>query len=613
MCGINGQFAYHYAASPVDRQTVERVRDSMALRGPDGFGYWQSADARLALAHRRLSIIDLDPRAAQPMATADTTQVISFNGEIYNYPQIKQELIQLGVDFRTQSDTEVLLLGYRHFGLPGILQRLRGMYAFALYDQNTKQLHLARDPYGIKPLYVADDGWRMHFASSVKALKQVPGVDLTLDSAAQVGFYLWASVPEPFSWYRGIRALPAGHYQTISAAGVAAPKRFYSLAEHYQSAKGAEDHRSLLSDADAQARVSAALQDSVQAHLTSDVPVGAFLSAGVDSGALVALMRQQSDGEIRTCTLRFAEFVGTPNDESPIAEEIAKRYQTRHETVTISQSEFVRHLPALLAAMDQPSIDGFNSYLVSAVAARAGLKVALSGVGGDELFAGYGSFTEVPKLYKLRYLARLPLISTAFRQAARGIAFAAGLNPKAPAVFELGRAWLGCYQIKRGLFMPWELRALLPPEVVRDGLARLQAQSFPAAPLSLDAASQVSVLESTRYLRNQLLRDTDWASMAHSLEVRTPMVDVALHRALAPMLTQFQNGAGKRWIAGSPDKALPEHIWKRAKTGFSTPVATWLKTDPQFDSWRKYGFLADKRQHWSRRFAVAIAEQYSEC
>jgi len=163
------------------------------------------------------------------------------------------------------------------------------------------------------------------------------------------------------------------------------------------------------------------------------------------------------------------------------------------------------------------------------------------------------------------------------------------------------------------LFMPWELRALLPPEVVRDGLARLQAQSFPAAPLSLDAASQVSVLESTRYLRNQLLRDTDWASMAHSLEVRTPMVDVALHRALAPMLTQFQNGAGKRWIAGSPDKALPEHIWKRAKTGFSTPVAAWLKTDPQFDSWRKYGFLADKRQHWSRRFAVAIAEQYSEC
>ena len=609
MCGINGQFAYHYAASPVDRVVVERVRDSMRLRGPDGFGYWQNTDASIALAHRRLAIIDLDPRAAQPMETSDTAQVIAFNGEIYNYLEIKQELIQLGINFRTQSDTEVLLLGYRQFGLSGILQRLRGMYAFALYDQQSGELHLARDPYGIKPLYVADDGWRMHFASSAKALKQAPGVDLTLDPAAQVGFYLWASVPEPFTWYRGIRALPAGHYQTVSAAGVAEPKRFYALEDHYQSG----DSNSVLSEAAAQARVATALKDSVRAHLIADVPVGAFLSAGVDSGALVGLMREQSAGEIRTCTLRFAEFVGTPNDESPLAEEIAKRYQTRHETITFSQAEFALHLPKLLDAMDQPSIDGFNSYLVSAVAARAGLKVALSGVGGDELFAGYGSFNDVPKLHRLRYLARLPLISTAFRQAARGIAAATGMNPKAPAVFELARDWLGCYQIKRGLFMPWELKFLLPPEVVRDGLARLQSHAMPAAPLSLDAASQVSVLESTRYLRNQLLRDTDWASMAHSLEVRTPMVDVQLHRSLAPMLAQFQGGAGKRWIAGSPSQPLPEHIWQRAKTGFATPVAAWLKTDPQFDGWRKYQFLAAKRQHWSRRFAVAIAEAYSEC
>lgn len=226
MCGINGQFAYHYAASKVDRDAVLRVRDAMQKRGPDGFGYWENESQRMALAHRRLSIIDLDTRSAQPMQSADQAQVICFNGEIYNYQALKRELEALGAQFRTTSDTEVLLHGYRHFGLLGLLQKLRGMFAFALFDQQSGELHFARDPYGIKPLYIADDGWSVQFASSVQALLQGLGIDKRVDPAAYVGFYLWASVPEPFSWYRGIRALPAGHFQTVTATGPKAPQVF---------------------------------------------------------------------------------------------------------------------------------------------------------------------------------------------------------------------------------------------------------------------------------------------------------------------------------------------------------------------------------------------------
>jgi len=599
MCGINGQFSYHYAASAVSADVVQRVRDAMRLRGPDGVGYWQSQDRRVALAHRRLAIIDLDPRADQPMHSADARLHVVFNGEIYNYKQLRLQLEAKGAVFRTESDTEVILHGFGAWGLSGMLPKLRGMFAFALFDQQEKCLFLARDLYGIKPLYFADDGWSLQFASSVRALGQAEGVDLGLEPAAQVGFYLWASVPEPWTWYRGIKSVPAGHYITVNALGAQAAVPFQSLADHYLAPpEGAQD------------AVREALLDSVRAHLVADVPVGAFLSAGVDSGTLVALMRQLHAGEIQTCTLRFAEFANTAADEAPWAERIAERYETKHQTLTVDEQDFRALLPGLLQAMDQPSIDGFNSYLVSRVAAQAGLKVALSGVGGDELFAGYSSFTELQRFRRLGLSGRVPLLGVALRQLARLIGGAIGLPPKAPAVLDMAHSWLGAYQVKRGLFMPWELPALLPRDLLRDGLQRLLAQADTAVP-KLPAASMVSWLESTRYLKNQLLRDTDWASMAHSLEVRTPLVDSELHRHLAPWVPTFQSGAGKRAMAMAPKSPLPDALVQRPKSGFSTPVAGWLKHDRQFDSWRRFPFLHHERQHWSRRFAVAIADQYA--
>jgi asparagine synthase (glutamine-hydrolysing) len=601
MCGINGQFAYHSSAQPVQRVQTESVRDAMQRRGPDGTGYWQSADARVALAHRRLAIIDLDARAAQPMHSADGALSVCFNGEIYNYQELKRQLQQLGQVFRTESDTEVLLYGYRVWGLRALLEKLRGMFAFALYDQQKQQLHLARDPLGIKPLYLADDGRRLIFASSVKALLTHPEVDRSIDPGAQLGFYLWASVPEPLTWHRAIQALPAGHFQSFDAQGAAAPASYVDMTAHYLAKA---------SDASAQEQVRAALRSSVQAHLIADVPVGAFLSAGVDSGALLALMREQHIGRIQTCTLRFAEFIGSGNDEAPLAQEIASRYGAEHACITIDKAEFLSQLSDVLSVMDQPSLDGFNTYMVSRAAHQAGLKVALSGVGGDELFAGYASFQSVPQLHRMRFAASLPLMSPLLRRLAAPIARVAGLSPKAPAVFELARDLLGSYQIQRGLFMPWELAALLPAETIRVGLARLAQMVRPRLDKLLTPLAAVSLLETTLYMRNQLLRDTDWASMAHSLEVRTPFVDVALHRALAPLLAQFAQGRGKALIANAPTLALPESILQRPKTGFATPASQWLQTDPRFDGWQRYGFLREARQHWSRRFAVAIADQF---
>jgi asparagine synthase (glutamine-hydrolysing) len=282
MCGVAGIYAYHYAANPVDRDELLRMREYMRLRGPDAEGTWYSQDLRVGLGHRRLSIIDLDPRSNQPMASVDGSVVISFNGEIYNYKALREKLEAQGCVFRTRSDTEVLLEMYRTRG-ENMFAELRGMYAFALWDASKGVLLLARDPYGIKPLYYADDGWTCRVASQVKALLAGGAVSRDPEPAGIVGFYLLGSVPEPHTLYQDIRAVPAGSYVRVDATGPAAPVRHFSIA----AAWAAADARAEAGDP---AAIRAALLDSVRHHLVADVPVGAFLSAGVDSGALVGLM-----------------------------------------------------------------------------------------------------------------------------------------------------------------------------------------------------------------------------------------------------------------------------------------------------------------------------------
>jgi asparagine synthase (glutamine-hydrolysing) len=581
MCGINGIFAFNPSANLPDRRELLATRDHMRARGPDAEGEWWDATRRIGLGHRRLSIIDLSERATQPMASACGRYQVTFNGEIYNYPELRTRLEAQGRVFRTTSDTEVLLHLFE-LKREAMVHDLRGMFAFAIWDDVAKRLFLARDSYGIKPLYIASDGWTFRFASQVKALLAGGKVSTDPESAGIVGFHIWGSVPEPFTLYREIRALPAGHTQVIDEAGPREPQPFALVSDMLGKASprpmAIDDMRECLRNA---------LRESVKAHLLADVEVGLFLSAGVDSGALLGLMRDAGQQKIRTITLSFSEYEGTSDNETPLASLVARQYGAEHQVRTVDEAEFQRDLPAILTAMDQPTIDGINSWFVSKAASEAGLKVALSGLGGDELLGGYPSFRDIPRWVGMfKVPAAVPGLAWLARSVMSHSALGRG-NPKARGMVKYGGSYAGAYLLRRGLFLPFELDTILDPELVRDGLERLQLlptvdSTMPASARSPTA--RVAALESANYMRNQLLRDTDWTSMAHSIEVRTPLVDVALLQSVAPMIPQLTGTLGKQLLAQAPSAPLPDAVVNRPKTGFNVPVGSWLDRKPDFDT-----------------------------
>jgi asparagine synthase (glutamine-hydrolysing) len=607
MCGIVGIFAYRDTSNPIDRAELRRMRDDMAVRGPDAAGEWVADDERVALGHRRLAIIDLSERATQPMSTSDGRLHITFNGEIYNYRTLRSELEHKGYSFRTTSDTEVLLQLYRERGVD-MFSALRGMYAFGLWDDDARTLVLARDAYGIKPLYYANERGTLRFASQVRALLASNAVSRARSSAADVGFHLWGSVPEPHTPYRSITALPAGTHLVVRESGPGLPAPHDSIARAWATAEQLGTPPGA-----AQEHVRSALCESVASHLVADVPVSIFLSAGIDSSALAGVMSDTASVKTHAITLEFAEFAGRTDDETPLAATVARHYGLTHHVRRVEQEEFQRDLPEFLAAMDQPSIDGLNTWFVSKATAELGLKVAISGLGGDELFGGYPSFEQVPRLSRaLRLPARVPQLGSCLRRVASRHLPLMAAHPKWAGVLEYGGSVPGAYWLKRGLFMPWELPAILPEDWVRDGLEQLAPEASLATlltPAPRSAWVQVAVLEASSYLRNQLLRDTDWASMAHSLEVRVPLVDRVLLGQLGPALTRAR-GEGKQLLAQSPRLPLPAAVQQRRKTGFSTPLARWLQTTDALAAWRTQPTLAHPRCPWARRYAYAVAQSY---
>lgn len=574
MCGLNGIFAHGRGAPLPTREELLATRDHMAARGPDGSGEWWSDDGRLALGHRRLSIIDLSARGSQPMTSGCGRYTIVYNGEIYNFPDLRREILAAGRSFRSHSDTEALLHLFALYGAD-MVHRLRGMFALAIWDAEADSLFLARDPYGIKPLYYGDEGGTFRFASQVKALLAGGRVSKVPEPAGIVGFCLWGSVPEPFTLYRNIRALPAGSRMTVTRDGAGETEVYAAIA-----ATIAEGAARPAGPDELSVRVKQAARESVAAHLLADVEVGLFLSAGIDSGALLGLMRDAGQEKVRALTLGFDEFAGTGEDEVPLAAEVARAYGAEHVVRRVGRDEFVTAFPRILEAMDQPSIDGVNTWLVSQAAREAGLKVALSGLGGDELLAGYPSFRQIPQWVRwLRAPAMIPGLGRAARHAMRLLGMSAR-SPKAPAMLELGGSYAGAYLLRRGLFMPFELRDILDSDLVAEGLLRLDpVNRLGRQALSPDPESPVSrvaSLEANAYLRNQLLRDSDWAGMAHSLEIRTPLVDFTLLNAVAPCIPAMTAGSGKAAIASAPSRPLPASLVGRAKSGFGLPMGKWL-------------------------------------
>jgi asparagine synthase (glutamine-hydrolysing) len=571
MCGIAGVLVYR-GDEPVDARQLEALRDAQRHRGPDDAGLWIAEHGRAGLAHRRLSIVDLSPRGHQPMATADGRFHVVYNGEVYNFLELRAELEARGHAFVSTSDTEVLLHGYREWGI-ALLDRLRGMFAFALYDAERRETLLARDPLGIKPLYVTDDGARLSFASEVQPLRRVVGSG-GLDPEGLATYLLWGSIAPPRTLYRGIRALPAGSWLRVREGFVEGPISYFELERELGRSEA-------MSEEEAGARLRAALEDSTQQHLIADVPVGAFLSGGVDSSALVGLLSQLHPEPIRTVTLSF----DVPAlDEGLLAAEAARLYGTDHHEIKLGIDEVRDRIPAAIRALDQPSLDGINTYFVSEAAVKAGLKVAVSGVGGDELFGGYESFWRVPQVRathdRLAAVPGLrPLLPPLGRLLERAPRTRRGAKFARALVY--GGDDLGAYYVERGLFSPAEVRALLAPEFA-GAVDACEPRAALGARVDLDALPEeerVSAMEFRQYLQVQLLRDTDAMSMRHSLEVRTPLVDVELLRAASRVPALLRRaGPAKRRLREAPRPPVPEALWNRTKQGFTLPFEHWMRT-----------------------------------
>ncbi|MBV8631528.1 MAG: asparagine synthase (glutamine-hydrolyzing) [Silvibacterium sp.] len=595
MCGIAGTLAT-CEARPVDFETtLEAITLRMETRGPDAGGIWIAPDRTVAFGHRRLSIIDPRARSDQPMHSADGRYTIVFNGEIYNFRELKSELEQKGRSFRTTGDTEVLLAMFAEYG-EEMLPRLRGMYAFGIWDSLHRKLFVARDPFGIKPLYYTLTDGRFYFASQVKALLAVPGVDIREEPAGHVGFFVWGSVPEPYTLFRGIHCLPSGSSITVSRGGYTTPRRFASPVEEFSRYEPGDLPRSR---EECFERVHAALEESVRMHEIADVPVAIFLSAGIDSAMITSLAAERTRN-IETMTLGFDVLRGTEHDETRLAALLADDLGLPHFTEFVDRGMFATHRERVREQMDQPTIDGVNVYFVSWLAGQRGLKVALSGLGGDELFGGYPSFRQLPKTVRaLETIGAIPAAGRGWRVLTAPV-MTRFTSPKYASLLEYGGTWGGAYLLRRGLFMPWELPEFLDGDLVREGwrdLGSIEQMNALVKPLKRPHGAgkkeqdflRVSALEMTYYMRTQLLRDADWAGMAHSVEIRVPFVDMALMRQMAPLRASVYF-PGKPKVAETLPRPLPSELLQRPKTGFHVPVREWMESTPDrgLRMWARY-------------------------
>src|SRR6266404_481707 len=575
MCGIFGIVSRD---GKLSRDVLTRAQKCLAHRGPDDSGAVvvddsASAPWQLGLAHTRLSIIDLSPLGHQPMQDPVSGNWIVFNGEIYNFRELRKELEGAGVEFKSHSDTEVILAAYRVWG-ESCLTRLGGMFAFALWDASRKRLLLARDPMGIKPLYYHQSNQNFIFASEVRTLLQTGLVPRKADPTGVLSFLEFGSVYGPWTIVEGVMAVPPGHVLTVADGSVSSREYWSPL----QASSRAESDASSGNGIATGDQLPAILRDAVLSHLVSDVPVGVFLSGGIDSSSLVAVL---SHNGVRANTFSLV-FQEEEFNEGRYSREVARRFGTEHHEIPVSQQDTLAVLPEALCAMDQPTIDGINTYLVSAKTRAAGVKVALTGLGADEIFAGYSNFRRVPRMevFSKRF-GRLPRLAR--RPLSASVALFAGKDDRSRKLAQLATdhdSIVHPYFLVRMLFGSAEREALFGARledseralesVLRESIARSSA---------LDPVNRVSYLESHFYMRNTLLRDSDFMSMAHGLELRVPFLDRALVEACfrIPGERKLQGNSPKSLLVASLGVELPREIVNRPKRGFTLPFERWLR------------------------------------
>ena len=568
---------------------------AMAHRGPDAEGFLLD-DVRapnVAVGMRRLSIIDL-PGGQQPIWNESGDVAVVFNGEIYNYRELRERLSAAGHKFKSDSDTETLVHGWEEWG-EDLLNELRGMFAFALVDlrklfATVPVLFLARDPLGIKPLYYAQTEKGFLFASEVRALLASGALRHKVSADALTAYLLFGSISEPVTLVEGVYSLPPGHRLLLHVPERRRAPRARPWWDPTRSA-AARDPKHPRVFRSAAPRVRGLIEDAVRSHLVADVPVGLFLSSGLDSGALAAFACGAQKG-IQSFTLSFPD---TPYDEAPLARVIAQHTGTTHTEVPLNGKDMLARLDEAVAALDQPTMDGINTYFVSWAARQVGLKVALSGLGGDELFAGYSTFSDTAKLARLGLVSRF--VPGAFRRISAPLVNSLlAHRGSRDAARKASDAWMTPdvlphpYFFTRLLFPPSEVRRLAEPRYRRSRVASDGASLDPTwlgwleqtadQAVGAEPIAATSWLEMRTYMASTLLRDTDSVSMARSLEVRVPLLDTPLVEFVTalPDAARVEAGRPKALLRAALDGLLPARILERKKRTFTLPWEEWLRT-----------------------------------
>ncbi len=578
MCGIFGIVGQN---ASIAEGLLERATQSLAHRGPDDSGTILLRDSvpgpvEIGLGNRRLAILDLSPLAHQPMHDAETDNWIVYNGEIYNFRDVRAELEQLGTSFVSHSDTEVLLRAYARWG-EECLARFRGMFAFAIWDARRHSLLIARDPMGIKPLYYAQSGSYFLFASEVRTLLGTGLVPCRIDPAGLINYLTFGSAYDPLTPVEGLRALPPGHTLTWED-GKLRLSPYWDLVN--QETRG-EPPVSLSTENEnlAVTQLRPLLEESVRMQLVSDVPVGVFLSGGIDSSALVSILRR---GGVTPSTFsivfREAEF-----SEAEHSRAIARAFRTDHHEITVSQEDARAAIPEALRAMDLPTMDGINTYFVSRETRAAGVKVALSGLGGDEVFAGYSSFRTVPRMERFaRFWKNVPRqVRGSLASAFTALLAENDRNRKLASLARDNGRVLHPYFLSRMLFTPRQRDLLFPgaDAATAEAAAASQCDRLQRS-LPLDAVNRVSYLESRCYMLNTLLRDADFMSMSQGLEVRVPLIDHQLAKAVLSLPGGWKlNGTPKKLLVEALGGSLPDQVVHRPKRGFTLPFEHWMRQE----------------------------------
>jgi len=583
MCGILGAVG---SPDEIREECLLQGLAALAHRGPDDSGWHVirqtgAQPTSIFLGNRRLAILDLSPAGHQPMQDRDTGNWIVYNGEIYNFREIRSELESHRVGFNSHSDTEVILKAYGKWGA-GCLDYFRGMFAFAIWDARERGLFLARDRFGEKPLYYFRRDGLFLFSSEVRSLLQTGLIARQIDEVGLMEYLRYGSVLNPDTLIRGIHSLSPAHYLLLKD-GELTVRKYWDLSTPEREITAPTQVRHIGPETIAELRTQ--LEDAILLRTVSDVPVGVFLSGGIDSSALVALLSSKHPS-LSTFSVVFNE---SDYSEAEYSRSISTRFGTDHHEIEISSHAVMTSLPQIIGAMDQPTVDGVNTYIISRETRRMGFKAALSGLGADEIFAGYETFTAVPRMERFAWY--VGIVNPALRRMLAAMIGPPNSNrrPRAEKLAALIEGDISIphpYALARTLFMPRQLRQL---SLAGDGRSAESAMS-PLADIvkwaaRFDPVNRTSYLELRHYMANTLLRDSDVMSMAHGLELRVPFVDHKLAEFLfwIPGASKLKPGLPKWLLIEALQGLLPQQVVRRPKRGFTFPFELWLKKEMRRD------------------------------